>query len=671
MEDRVLLVGEGVSVPKRVEKLLMKSFVTLGGIIGLLNCDVDGVLSCVVDLIEARDYFCRLCGGEDVLAGSDVEDATRAECVHVMKRAIARLSPSVLEDSTLRLPVKMQRCVQETIQELERLRDGTEEASDLVVKLQQDVQTLMNAGEASLRLLRGDASTTMAVSGGGAGEGGSGRLSVSLLARSLVSYAGDNAGRLRDLRAACDECSGILAQARRCELPSTSLNSSTASSTADATSELLLVDHCREIVNELLVLRAGRRSSLAVMERGAAESEQLVAAAHSAVEALSSALDESSRTTAAAASVGALCAQLESCAYTAAKQLRERDRLMHASAALLQEALAPGVDCISPRGGEVLLSIAGDAVRALEAGRVELDSVRGALEQSRGHVEELQRRVEKEACDHRASMVAQVQAHDETQSQLKEAMERQVAATAHAAKLLRTLAGFSGSVAAITLHSGLAKEGGTGTAEERPQDQEQQEAVEVQDSDVVSRERLDAILAHCADIMMELETTKARAKLLASEADELRGRLRDNEDAMRELEFQVRSVEAKAATRGAEMSDETAFLRDALAASEAECEKMQQQAQALERRLDGLRAEMAESVRSHGSERDSLSKVHSSLLSENQEMQQQLEQLGEELRAGRREVQGFLRESQASSLSEAALRSRGAAAEAALGLLAR
>ncbi|ESL11952.1 hypothetical protein TRSC58_00289 [Trypanosoma rangeli SC58] len=167
-------------------------------------------------------------------------------------------------------------------------------------------------------------------------------------------------------------------------------------------------------------------------------------------------------------------------------------------------------------------------------------------------------------------------------------------------------------------------------------------------SHVVSRERLESILEHCFSVMRSLEAAKAKAKLLSSEAEELRGKLCESEATSRELEYHLRNAETKTAAQAVEMRDEMVFLRNALQARVTECEQMQQHVQDAERRINTLQAEMADTNRTYGSERDSLSKVQSSLLSENEEMQRKLE----EMRMEQKEVQTFLRECRVTSLDE-------------------
>ncbi|ORC91340.1 uncharacterized protein TM35_000063450, partial [Trypanosoma theileri] len=665
MKERLVIFDEALAFPNSVVKQIRKVFAAVWGICSLLNCDVDSSYSSVEEILASRDYFKKLCGSESLAVSSEFEDVTRAECVHVMKRAVMRLAPDLMNEVTLRLPEKLQRGVQESVQERDNLKESLEELTDSSAKVQNDLNTLMNAAEISLKFLRSNDTNADSLIP---------KVSVSLLSRSLMSSAEDTSGRCNELCALCRECSTIVAQARKLESVAPSPDHSLSSKCGEIASELLLVDHCKELVSELLALRAGRRTGYAAMERNAADIDLLKDALRSAVETLSATLDDAPSTVLVSSlrsspssvaiddvSVFSLCAQLESCVHSAAKQLRERDRLAGVCVKLLQDVLTPSGGDV--RGGEALLPIVREVAHEVEFSRLELDSLRRNIDQYKRQMEELQHRLEVEESNNRNALATQAESHDAVEKQLKEVTERQMTATANAAKLLRILSEFSGSVAAITLHDDSDSESkekeDVMPTTRRSESTGEKDNVSVSGvNDTVSKERLDKILEHCSDVMRELEAAKSKTKLLSSEVEDLRGKLREGEDTARELEYHVRSAEEKSALRSAEMADEMEFLHKTLMTREVECEKLQLQVQAQERRIDVMRAEMAEAAKSHGSERDNLSKVSSTLLSNNEEMQRQLEELREELNGKRKEIQDFLHETQIVSLREGTCKMR-------------
>ncbi|RNF27115.1 uncharacterized protein Tco025E_00669, partial [Trypanosoma conorhini] len=658
MEERVALLLESFGLPFRVLRRLTSALSAVIAICALLNCDEQSIYCYVEEVLESRDYYARLCGNDGSLLASHEEDVTRSECVLVMKRAIKRLVPELLDDPVLRFPAKLQRAVEETVLEILRLRESLEESTDAGARVEGELGTILAACGKALCVLRGEAAPV------DAGEGAEApRPSVSYLARSLVSQAGDTAGSLRELREVCVECGGILAHARQREGEKDILTSeySLTSAASAATDVLLLSGHCREVVAELLALREKLRSSLATVARSVGDNNVLLATVRSCLRALSFALDNAASEAPPceeygvdAEAVEGVCEGLRSCTHAVALRLREAEHDASASAQVLQEALVPEED--RRRGeSEGLLMLASAAARALEARRVEVESVGTAFEQARRLAEEYRRCMHANSAEAEAAMTAQVQTRAALESQLNEATERQVQATAKTAKLLRDMSEFVGSVAAIMLYDGDAV------------DEEEEEARAGHDREdeaphLVSRVRLDGLLEHCSAVMRALEAAKAKAKLLSSEADDLRGRLSESENALRELEYQSRNAETKSAAQAAEMRGEMEFLRDALQAKVTECEKVQQHAQYTERRVNTLQAEMANADRSYGSERDSLSKVQSSLLAEKEETRRQLEQL----RLEQKEVQKFLHKCHATSLDEEAAKMAALAGDVAL-----
>ncbi|KAH9598252.1 hypothetical protein LSM04_008713 [Trypanosoma melophagium] len=672
VEERIELFLDVWVFPSTVVKELRNVFSSVLGICSLLNCDGDSVFASIEDVLASRDYFKKLCGAEATTVSSEFEDVTRAECVHVMKRAVMRLAPELLSNATLRLPEMLQRGVQEVVNERDNLKESVEELSDFNERLKRDLKVLMNSVDSSLKFLRSDG--TDAVSSVS-------KMSVSFLSRSLVSCAEDIAGRYGDLCALCKECSNVLSQTRKFDSVVSSLDHSLDSRCGESTCELLLVDHCKELVSELLALRAGRRTGYAVMERNAADIDLLKDAVRSAVETLSAAFDDATSTVLISSlrssspssvplddiTASSLCSQLESCVHGAAKQLRERDRVAGVCAKLLRDVLTP--TSLDERGGEALLFIVREAAHELETSRVEIDGLLRSIEQSKRQMEELQRCHEVEESNSQNTLATQAQTHDAMEKQLKEVTERQVAATANAAKLLRMLSEFSGSVAAITLHdsSEEGKSGGAILTSELTGEKENAIIGGVNEN--TSKKRLDGILEHCSDVMREFEAVKSKTKLLVSEVEDLRRKLREGEDNARELEHQIRNAEEKAAVLTNEMAEEMEFLHKTLMTREVECEKLQLQMQAQERRMDIMRAEMAEAAKSHGSERDNLSKVSSSLLSSNEEMQRRLEEVREELSSKSKEIQKFLHDTQVVSLREGTSKMRGLTTELVLNAL--
>ncbi|EKF29046.1 hypothetical protein MOQ_007186, partial [Trypanosoma cruzi marinkellei] len=650
LENRIALLSELSFFPINLWKLFVSCFTAVSRICAVLHCDAGTIVQQVEELSDSRDYYCRLVGGGDFILETDDEDVTRAECVHVIRRAVACLAPVFLDDRTLRLPEKLQRAVHSIMRDISHVRASVEEASDDAGRAEKDLQTIVSASERALRVLRGVDTPS---------EGGEGavvaRPSVSFLSRSLLSQAGEITGRLRDLNNVCVECNAIVGQAlkRDCEQLPVGAEVSLTSTPPIEPDFSPLVDRCRELVAEVFTLREQRRSSLAAIERNVGDHEVLLGAVRGSVNALLFALDTATSVASqgkevgdSSESVANLCDRLGSCTRAVTRLLREKEHVVSASAKLLQEALLPEEDRRSSVN-DGLFSLASDVVRALEAHRVELDSKGKALEQARHFAKEYQRRMDQNFAEQDAAMTAQVQTHAVMEIQLKEAMERQVQATASAAKLLRDLSEFAGSVAAITLYDGDLKvnEG------ERSEDAKVAHKKDMVTYEV-SRERLEGILENCSTVMRTLEAAKAKAKSLSSEADDLRGRLRESENTSRELEYQSRNAETKAAARAAAMTEEMNFLRNALQAKETECERMQQQVQDTERRVDRLQAEMADNTKTYGSERDNLSKVHSLLLLENEEMRRQLQ----ELRTEQKELRNFLRGCHVTSLDDAAMK---------------
>ncbi|RNC60364.1 hypothetical protein TcCL_ESM02003, partial [Trypanosoma cruzi] len=648
LDDRISLLSELSFFPSNLLKILVSYFTSVSGICALLRCDAGSIVHQVEKLLESRDYYCRLVGGGDFILETDDDDVTRAECVHVIRRAVSRLAPAILDDATLRLPEKLQGAVQGIIRDISHIRASLEEALDSAGRAEKDLETIVSASERALLMLRGVDSSSEAVDGVVVA-----RPSVSFLSRSLLSQAGEITGRLRDLSDVCVECNAIVGQAlkRECEQLQVGAEGSLSSTAPIEPDFLFLVDHCRELVAEVFTLREQRRSSLAAIERNVGDHEVLLGAVRGSVNALLFALDNAASVASqgeedgdSSESVANLCDRLGSCTRAVTRLLREKEHAASASVKLLQEALLPEEDRRSS-DNDGLFSLASDVVRALEARRVELDSMGKALEQSRHFAKEYRRRMEKNFAEQDAAMTAQVQTHEAMEGQLKEATERQVQATANAAKLLRDLSEFAGSVAAITLYDGDVKVD-DGERSEDARVAHKKDVVTYE----VSRERLEGILENCSTVMRTLEAAKAKAKSLSSEAEDLRGRLRESENTSRELEYQSRHAETKAAARVAAMTEEMNFLRNALQAKVTECERIQQQVQDTERRVDRLQAEMADNTKTFGNERDTLSKVHSLLLLENEEMRRQLE----ELRTEQKELQNFLRGCQVTSLDDAA-----------------
>ncbi|KAH8608092.1 hypothetical protein ERJ75_001353500 [Trypanosoma vivax] len=520
---------------------------------------------------------------------------------------------------------------------------------------------LKNGCEVAIRLLKGSSEPSFVSPASPSGG-------ASLLSKLIVSQSQNVIDRLRDVRAICEESFAIVQQARRRADGGLSTNSVGYPSSVEGACEALLVDYCKELAAELQVLRSERRSAAPCVDFKMLEYETLQSSVRNSLDTLFPVVEEyvasgsCLSTPRNSPSTLSLCVpggwtsnrgniptspviqseisigeQLERCALVASRLLREKDRSATLVVRLLQEARAesnPDEKDVSVK--ESLFNVASDVVRILQSARDELEATRVSLKQSQMHNEDLRKRFESQDIIQSAAMASRDELNSGAERQLTEAIERQVAATAQAARAQRSLAEFAGSIAAVTLFAGTASGASTETG------------VLMVDEDLLAQ-----IVEHCTAVMREAETARVRIKCLTSEIEGVRLKLDESETEAREAQLKMKRAESVAASRFTEMESRVVLLENELHEKSLAVEKAHQCAHKFQEQLDALQSEMTGAAQLHETQRETMDKNLSSLLRDKAEMEQQMDDLHCELRETTNEVQDFLQKIGASSLSGA------------------
>ncbi|SCU67122.1 uncharacterized protein TEOVI_000782500 [Trypanosoma equiperdum] len=682
-EERLTHVVRYGWVPAKVVSAALCGWLVLCCAGDLFHCSSGDTISTLVDVRKELDDLRKLCGSQNAFDHGEVANVSRSECLLAIKRSVASLCADGAADPSLPLPTQLQKCVQSTVDEMYRLRDDADSALSENVRLKRDLQMVVGGCETSLEYLGSACGSSLC-------PALSPRSGVAAVSNLVVMTARIASEKLSSLRSVCEECNSVIERARRREERSHSRESSPASHRVEDGAEALLVERCKELVSELLVLRTDRRTSTAAIDQRLMESELMVTSVRNAIENLRTSLDidvpigtpaldlvrtsgscgeavegaisEKRQVSATGPSLAELDTsirtQLELCVLAVIRQLREKDRVISAAATLLGDALR---SCSSAIRDEVttdsLLAVASGTAHSLHSLFSELQSVRASLKQSQHHTEELRTRLEGGETTQLATLEAQTESVATAERLLNEALQRQVAASAQTARLQRTLMDFAGSIAASTLYADDAgdrvdKTGDVGAS-----------------VSVVEERWLDGIVRHVAQRMQESESLKGKLKLVTSELESVRIRMTATEVAAREAELNAQSVEVGNLTRIAEATARVELLRNALSERSVELQKMHQRVERHEKQVETLKAEISNDARSFDNERCSLLRAQSTLLAENTLKQQQLDELRQKLWEGEKSLHEFLHNSRVVSLVDATNKIRSLSANAVCGVL--